>query len=129
MLYLQLPLFIYSVHPTVPSIQLPSTIVENTVTSLTCTIDRVKPETATIHWVLAGTTYNGNTVPTPDTGAYKLVNTWTHTFSRQNHNQQLQCVVTSLARQGNSQTGTSTLDVCCKYYDSGTVKQEQTPDV
>ncbi len=122
---LQLHLLYFSVHPTVPSIHLPSTIVENTETSLNCTIDRVKPKTATIHWVLAGTTYNGNTVSTPDNGVYKLVNTWTHTFSRQNHSQQLQCVVTPLAGQGNSQTGTATLDVYCKYYDRGTVKQEQ----
>ncbi len=131
-------MFYYSVHPTVPQIQLPSSIVENTASSLTCTIDRVKPKTATVHWVLARTTYNGNTVSTPETGTYKLVNTWTHTFSRQNHNQQLQCLITPLSGQGNSQTGTATLDVYCKYWQdnsqtetvrfdeySGIVKQKQ----
>ncbi len=105
-------LIYYSVHPTIPRIQLPPSIVENTETSLTCTIDRVKPHTATVHWVLDGRNYNGDTLSTPDTGAYKLVNTWTHTFSRQD--QHVQCVVTPQAGQGNSETGTVTLDVYCK---------------
>ncbi len=116
-------------HPTIPSIQLPQDpILPNNETSLYCTIERVKPETATVHWVLAGIIYNGTTVSTPDnTEAYKLVNTWTHIFRRNDHNQQVKCVVTPEAGQGTSQTGNATLDVYhvyCKYYERGTIKHE-----
>ena len=92
--------------------------VEDIAASLTCTVDRVKPNTATVEWRIRGTTYAGKTQSdeTSEAGVYRLVNTYSHAFSHSDNGQQVQCVVTPQQGMGNEAQNSATVTVYCKLW-------------
>ena len=115
----KMPFTFMTVHPSVPTISgLETPVLENTAVTLACTVDRVKPNTAIVKWRIRGTDYPGETTSeeTSEPGVYKLVNTYTHTFQREDNGQHVTCVVTPQEGMGNPNGNTATITVYCRLW-------------
>ena len=90
---------------------------ENTNTTFTCTVDRIKPASATVRWTFRSSQYLGDTTrhETEELGVYKLVNTYTRQFSKSDSGQWFQCTVEPKPGQGSVRHTLRRIDVYCKY--------------